>query len=1571
MLVIGSERGTTRSYATFDTASTTLDQNSTNFFDGVKGSGSVYIYELYDDPRNAVESPGRYSFAQQLRLPNVNPNDPNDELNPGDRSGAAVDIIGTNIIVSAPGDDTSLANAGSIYIFANPTLARGWNLIRYQQDKVDVESVNRIYLYNKLTNTILNNLEFIDPAKGKILGLADQEITYKTEYDPAVYNRGTNANTNFYWGAEQVNQVWWNLNQVRFVDYEQSNLVYRSINWGRLFPGSVVEVCEWVESTVLPSGYVAAGYDGIPKYANDSQYVEILRVDPNTNIIGSLYYFWVTNKTSLDSNDPKRSLPIQTVANYISDPKGQGISYAAIIEQNAIILYNIGSNLSAKNTILHLDYELIKNTSVIHSEYELIQKSNPVSLIPNKINDKMIDSLSGLDNLGRVVPDPKLGLADRYGISTRPRQSMFIDRLRAMSDLITYVNSVLITKPIARQYDLTTLNSQEAQPNFKLGEYDLAVSTEEALNYIDTIQLSAGYKVLVETNTTQDNLWTLHELQTDGTWNIVRIQSYKTNLYWDYIDWYAQGYSANEVIEYVVNTLPDALKLPVAVGDEILVKVNNGANNTGWNLLTVLADKSFAVVGIENGTIQLKTSLSDFANNGIGLGNQGFDSSRYDQSPNVEIRYIIEALKNDIFINELQGEYNNLFFVMMNYLFSEQKYVDWIFKTSFVSITHYLRALIQPANYIKDNITYYENYIEEVKPYITKIREYLTNYNGDDNFAGSVTDFDLAPYYDTDTKIFRSPDGTFIEKDRQLWATGYLTSNGGLINQDYPQWYQHRNFYVNEIIITNPGSGYTSEPTVTILGGGANANVQATAVATINGDTGAVTKITLLTSGSGYYQTPTVTINGSSVANVTVVGNAATGNVFTVDTTTGLLVGMTANTAFAANSHIIAIDSGNLKITMSTGNIGVFKNQTISFGGRPATAYAVLKNNQLRTFDTTLKFDRISYGTTVEQWSVGTFFLANTIVSYSGQAYKVKANITTTSTFNINEYTLYSANSFSNANDRIMAYYDPATNMPAKDLNQLVYGIEYPGVRVQGLNFNQQPGFSGETRANITFNTAISASVGDVITQPEADIILNFNAAITANIGQCITQDTSGANVTVYGNTMANGVTQGNITSSLTGYFVKNNTFNFDSTGIIKIDGVSQISNVFVSDSNVALSYWSNVTIKPISTTSGGLTSIEIPIPDASITVTKIWSSAKIQGTITSSSDFIVGNIASASISHGNVKVGSTWASVYPTHVDYVTTTLGTPFDSGDYDNIDYDEDGTPIVSSNNIDTIIRSEYLDTALGTRAEDIDVDGGAYVDTYSSHAPEELVPGITYDTLDLRVYTKINGKTSIVNGNIVAIYDVVGYKMFENMVGDTVYLRIADAFTSPLTTDLNRTDTVIHVADVNKLPTPSVSTNTPGIVFIGAERITYWTVDNVANTLGQIRRGTQGTAIADVHLSGKLVVDGSLRQQVPGSQQGNITLSVDTNYVTNDSGSNVTVGAGNILTTTNSWYTVGVSTATDGLGFEGDNTAPIVFLKGAYYATETVVLETAPATALTTESVNSILSTEYDDPLIGEP
>jgi hypothetical protein len=172
--------------------------------------------------------------------------------------------------------------------------------------------------------------------------------------------------------------------------------------------------------------------------------------------------------------------------------------------------------------------------------------------------------------------------------------------------------------------------------------------------------------------------------------------------------------------------------------------------------------------------------------------------------------------------------------------------------------------------------------------------------------------------------------------------------------------------------------------------------------------------------------------------------------------------------------------------------------------------------------------------------------------------------------------------------------------------------------------------------------------------------------------------------------------------------------------------------------------------------------------------------------------------------------------------------------------------------------------------------------------------------------MRVYTKINSNV-----------DVIGYRIFDNMVDDVSYLRIADSYSTTLVSALSLNDTSISVANVALLATPSVSLNTPGVIFIDSERITYWTVNTGTNTLGQIRRGTQGTAIANIHPVGRTVVDGSTRQLVPGSEHGNIILTTTNIYTVTDTISynlrlsgNISANVGDTITQTTSGANVTV-------------------------------------------------------------
>ena len=87
---------------------------------------------------------------------------------------------------------------------------------------------------------------------------------------------------------------------------------------------------------------------------------------------------------------------------------------------------------------------------------------------------------------------------------------------------------------------------------------------------------------------------------------------------------------------------------------------------------------------------------------------------------------------------------------------------------------------------------------------------------------------------------------------------------------------------VTGITITNTGSGYTSNPGVTIAGAGTNAT--ATATVTLSGS---VTAINVSAGGAGY-TAPVVTLSGGGgTATPVVVGNALVDRAYPTDTATG------------------------------------------------------------------------------------------------------------------------------------------------------------------------------------------------------------------------------------------------------------------------------------------------------------------------------------------------------------------------------------------------------------------------------------------------------------------------------------------------------------------------------------------------------------------------------------------------------------------------------------------------------------------------------------------------------------
>ena len=1521
-LVVSASGGSTENTTTFDASETTFDLSNSVFVDTIEGSGVVYVYGLVNSNLTG-NIQDQYVLVQRLQ---------NNSLSANDQFGYSIAMNGNTLLVGAPGDSNHThfdpiteayaltTNAGTYYTYNNFSGNIGWDIVAQESVKVDINSVGKMYLYNSNTNVISTNLDYIDPAKGKVLGVAQEDLDFITAYDPAVYNSigGVDSIPNlaysldYHWGPEQTTKTWWNTGVLRYIDYEQGNLTYRANNWGRMFPDSQVQVCEWVASNMPPSSYAGSG---TPLYPDNSAYVVETTINPNTKLATSTYYYWVINKTSIEPESVHINT-ISSIQDIIENPQAQDIPYATVVRDDTISLHGISNYLSGNSTILHLDYDTIRNSQIIHSEYQLVQENNPTGQVPTRILDKMIDSLSGLDVYGNAVPDPSLSPQERIGLGIAPNQTLFVNRALALQNWVEFTNNILIQYPVVKEFNIGPLYDSDPLPNAI--DYDLQVATHAELTYISTTSLLTGYTVLVTNDETHQDLWTTYSWS-GSAWTLMSTQSYYTPFYWSKTDWYDGTYDSTVLPTYVVATAADITTLTLAVGDTVKV-LNSGSGE--FEVYRVNSDGTTSLVGIQNGTIQLSTLL-------------------YTDAPGNEIRIILNAFRYYILVDELAQYFNPTFFFLMNYILSEQPSIDWAFKTSFISILHKFKNLDQPASYSPDNQSYYENYINEVKPYRTSIREYKLDYQGNDQYYGDTTDFDIPSTYINAYGGYRSPNGEDTRDDEWLSTL-----------PQYNQWYNHHSYGISDVFVANAGVGYTLTPTVTVVGGGGTgANVQAI----VNFSTGQIEDFQVISPGYGYTSQPTIFVNGTGTG---ALGYAKLKNQYQVDSVPTTTLDTFNDVTVYVGNIVTQQNTGayGTVYTASTGNIvtlidtvGTFNNTDYIFSDAAnlltnvtsTTSYTQFVNNSyntVRSFATTIAFDRITYSSNVTAWAPNITVANTSIISYNGQAYEATANVYSTAiltltgnvtasvgdyitqanttanarvlsigsntqiitvgnltsnyvrrggnikvngvdgnirpidvsnVFDYTKYQLLDAGSFTNAADRITAYYDPTVGMPGKDLAQLMSGIEYPGVNVTGVTYNAN---TSVFNSNIIYSWANTRAIySSNVEIPSLTLTLASSAVVyTSNI---ITQEHTGATGVVYQTSTGTTVTLVDVVGT---FSTSTNDYLYANTSNLHVTSTS--STAFNQSTNINL----------VDFTAQGY-AINEPL-----TLVDQDTSTEYKLDITEVDTWRI-------IVNGNVPTTSLGANLTLKYYDYNNPTY--------------------------LDTSIYSTYT----GAAAITANIDGGAYYDTYSSHAPEELVPGVTYDNLNMIVTTGLQNNTQSVSYRVV--HNMNSNAASTNTALWPQYYGISPSHQTTLAANLDIADSNIRVVNASALTAPSLEFLTPGVVYINGEKITFWEVDTVNNVLMRIRRAVDGTGAPTTHIAGTQVIDTNAVYLIPGGNAVHTTTWLNQaagapKAFVDNFGQEIADEFGNVI------YTAAgdPSAVTDGLGLEGSNTEQAQYIKG---------------------------------------
>ena len=1092
-IVIGAKNTPFRNSVRFDTFyGTTFDQGITRFTENKGYTGGVYVFDKKADT---------YFLTEKLES----------ELSPFESFGYSVSCSYSAIAVGSPDyvapnfSDTeniySGPKTGTVRLFRKDSNAESWNVFEQQKPTVDISKIKSIVLYDNVNNKKIQDVDYVDPAKLKILNVAEQELTFKTVYDPAVYNLGTDeqiVEPSQAWADKHVGELWWNISTAKWVYYEQSDLAYKVGNWNLLAPESSIDIYEWIETPLLPSEWsaladtnegIAEGISGQPLYPNDDVYSKKELFNSNTGqATGTLYYYWVRNKTVKPENMPGRRISAAAVASYISNPAGTDIAFISLIDKDKFLAYNFNSVISSDVASINIQY--YKNDTqlnAIHNEYQLLTEGVDDNNLPVKLENKWIDSLVGSDTAGNRVPDPSLMAKQKYGIEFRPRQSMFVDRMAILKILIGKINTILLKEPFADTINFENLNLVDLPPVEVLNLYDISVDTDIDLQAIgtsrirpaslsinlvngrvDTIDVTDtgyGYKVppviefegdgfgakatstidsqgrvisvnvdaggkkynnivakvrnfsvLVKQDSTAKNFWTIYAWDSNRrTFYRTKTQSYDTTRYWLRVDWWKEGYGITSRIVKEISNLYEEPTIFVEVGD--LIRVKEYANG-GWAVFEKIANdgstfsENYTMVGREKGTIEISSLFYENSITGVGYDNtQTFDTVSYDTENGAELRNVLTAVKENIFTNEYSPEWNNLFFTSVRYVFAEQQYVDWAFKTSFLNAIHNVGSLEQKTNYKNDNLSSFQDYIDEVKPYRTTVREYVSQYKNVDTMLSANTDFDLPPAY---SKV----DGKIVP----------ITENSVLLNS-YPWkwWYDNFSYTVTSIEVYDQGDGYITAPTVLIEGNGTGAE----AISYISN--GKVVGIKVINSGSGYTTTPTVTLVGGNSSNELRAKAVA-------------ILGDTKVRTFNMSIKFDRISKEGLysqfnqvQTFTATGLTSVFD---LNYAPtRDKSKIRVYQNDQIILND---QFSISLYKSTTDTYNLLKGKLIFVSLPAKGDIIRVE--------YEKNDELLDSVN-------RIQKYYAPTNGMTGKDLGQLMTGIDFGGVQIQGTTFDVTGGW--------------------------------------------------------------------------------------------------------------------------------------------------------------------------------------------------------------------------------------------------------------------------------------------------------------------------------------------------------------------------------------------------------------------------------------------------------------------------------------------------------------------------------
>lgn len=630
---------------------------------------------------------------------------------------------------------------------------------------VNIDTFKRPVIYNRRTNKTETYLTLWDPQQGVIPGIADAEIEYIAQQDPAVYNSLKKDGPS--WGPEHVGKVWWDTSKALYLDYtqpirkadgtidDQATRNYRRDNWGKMLPEGEVTLYEWVKSPVNPvkwPEYVKSQTalnkefgSWIPSgEAHQSDWAEVAEFDPNSGDFKTYYYFWVKDAIHIP-NVKWRKRSTSELKRIITDPSSLDLPWFAPISHNEYVLSGVASLITDDNSVLQIVYKSLPDAGNVHKQWQLFQEGSSYNF-DEDIWQNMIDSL-----VGESLPDLKEKTAVmRYPTSQLGNargKTWFKDIFEARREFVAAANLYFQTSNVASNISLMNSVFKYKESAFNPNEREFIVTQWKNKNLIqikNPARFMNGDAVILSTNGTLpsplDKSVTYFVEREEGTVDKFKLKATPNAVdgisitnkglgvhklirsvdavssataaldmtkYWTTIDWYAHGYSTATTYTDVPS-LDAANQMKFDVND--VIRVIDEAGNWTMYVLTFTRDtRIWNTVGRKDSTVRLNDKL--FETHSI------LDSNGQPTADEIIAQKAIRKLST--VFNDVQSQ---IVFPMVYFVHNEQTVIDWVFKTSYISILGIDKSLAAGAVTNTDPLDDVMAYINEVKPYRTKLR---------------------------------------------------------------------------------------------------------------------------------------------------------------------------------------------------------------------------------------------------------------------------------------------------------------------------------------------------------------------------------------------------------------------------------------------------------------------------------------------------------------------------------------------------------------------------------------------------------------------------------------------------------------------------------------------------------------------------------------------------------------------------------------------------------------------------------------------------------------------------------